>query len=60
MTKDEALKYEMPFGKYAGMSIADVYRIDERYLQWVFKEFDPRGFRKLREALEALNFEDEE
>lgn len=54
MTKEEALKYIMPFGKYAGKSLGEIYVEDEKYLQWVWKEFDPRGFKKLNEAMEVL------
>jgi uncharacterized protein (DUF3820 family) len=32
--------FEMPFGKYKGMSLGEIYAENKGYLEWVLQEFD--------------------
>jgi uncharacterized protein (DUF3820 family) len=58
-TLDEALNYIMPFGKYGGKTVGDIYSEDPQYLSWVWDTFDDSKWPKLMDAIRILELKTE-
>lgn len=56
MTKDEALKVEMNFGKYKGQTIGEVYSENPNYLAWIFGNVNLHP--DVEDALIVLGFDE--
>ena len=52
MTIDQAKKWALPFGKYKGELISDVFVEDENYIEWLYDRLDEND--KLRLAIELV------
>jgi broad specificity phosphatase PhoE len=51
----DALFMEMPFGKYSGMSLRDIFRKDVRYLRWMAANMEDDFYRDAaRDVLDWL------
>lgn len=55
MTKDEALKIKINFGKYNGKTIGEIYSEDSNYLVWIFRNINLHP--DVEDALITLGFE---
>lgn len=54
MTKQEALKMTMPFGKYSGWTLGEIYTENRKYLEWLYGEIDADRHPKVFDALSEL------
>lgn len=55
MTRAEALKFPMPFGKYKGQLLGHIYAEDESYFDWLAETVEYDKWPQLAEALAAIN-----
>lgn len=46
-TKDEALRYVIPFGKYEGKTLGEIYDENPGYLNWMLETFSIQDRPKL-------------
>jgi uncharacterized protein (DUF3820 family) len=54
MTRQEALLFKMPFGKYKNETLGFVYMENKKYLEWLFEQIDYKEHPKLFEALQHM------
>ncbi len=54
MTRDEALKFVIPFGKYRNKTIAWVYGEDYAYLNWLYNDMDGENYKSFYTALDMI------
>lgn len=60
MTKDEAAKFILSFGKYQGRTFGSVYAEDARYLAWCYDNLSKVFCADFMEACEAFGIYGEE
>lgn len=54
MTKDEALKYIIPFGKHKGRPFGEVYAEEPLYFEWCIENMDEMRWKTFFVACEAF------
>lgn len=58
MTKDQALRVKMSFGKHKGKTLGLVYAEDESYIDWLIENIDPLKFPETYEAVLTISRDD--
>lgn len=52
MTRDQARQLALPFGKYKGEFIEDVFSEDEQYIDWLYDKLNDND--RLKQAIDIL------
>lgn len=52
MTRDQARQLCLPFGKYRGEFIEDVFSEDEQYIDWLYDKLNDND--RLKQAIDIL------
>lgn len=58
MTLAQAKKWALPFGKYKGEFIEDVYQEDQQYIDWLYEKLKDTD--KLKQAIELVCYTKED